>query len=70
MDARRAVKEAKRAHGDLTAARARVDSAKVAISERAPVWWSDWSPDFNRHVVKNTPYLAWALQLEQPERQA
>lgn len=56
MDARRAVKEAKRGQGDLNAARAFVDSAKVALGERGPVWWGDGSPDFNRYVVKNTPY--------------
>lgn len=70
MDARRAVKDAKGGHGKLAAARARVDSAKVKLGERGPVWWSDGTPDLNRHLVKNTPYAAWALQLEQPERQA
>lgn len=64
MDARRAVKEAKRGRGDLIAARYRVNSAKTALGERGPVWWSDGSPDFNRHLVKDTPYLAWALQLD------
>nr|WP_091860873.1 MULTISPECIES: hypothetical protein [Bosea] len=70
MDALRAVKEARRGHGDLNAARAVVDSAKVALGERGPVWWSDGSPDFNRHLVNNTPYAEWALQLKTPERQA
>lgn len=67
MDARRAVKEAKRGNGELKAARARVDSAKVAVGESGPVWWSDGAPDLNRHLVKNTPYAEW---LETPERQA
>jgi hypothetical protein len=70
MQARRAVKEAKRGHGDLSAARVLVDSAKVALGERGPVWWEDGSPDFNRYVVKNTPYAEWASQLKTPERQA
>ena len=70
MDARRAVKEAKRGHGDLDAARALVVSTKVALGERGPVWWEDGSPDFNRHLVKNTPYAEWALQLKTPARQA
>lgn len=70
MDARRAVKDAKRGHGDLNAARARVDSAKVKLGERGAVWWTDGAPDLNRHLVKNTAYAEWALQLEAPERQA
>lgn len=58
MSARRAVGEAKRAN-DATAekaARIRVDAAKVALGERGPVWWNDGSPDYNRHLLKNTPY--------------
>lgn len=58
MVARRAVGDAMRAN-DVTAeqaARARVHRAKVALGERGPVWWSDGAPDYNRHLVKNTPY--------------
>lgn len=58
MDARRAVGAAKRA-GDAAAekaARASVHEAKLALGERGPVWWDDGAPDFNRHLVKNTPY--------------
>ena len=58
MDARRAVGAALKA-GDRTAekaARADVHAAKVALGERGPVWWSDGAPDYNRHLVKNTPY--------------
>lgn len=40
-------------------ARAAVDEAKRALGERGPVWWSDGAPDFNRHLVKNTPYADW-----------
>ena len=61
MDARRAVKSAK-AGADpqlLRAARQRVQSAKVALGERGPVWWQDGSPDYNRCQVSNTPYAAW-----------
>ena len=61
MDARRAVKAAK-AHDDpqaLKLARQHVQRAKVALGERGPVWWSDGSPDFNRHQVVNTPYAEW-----------
>ena len=60
MDARRAVKNAKRGQGDLDVARSAVDAAKVALGERGPVWWSDGAPDLNRHLAKNTTYAAWA----------
>ncbi|MCC4620103.1 hypothetical protein LL965_08380 [Xanthomonas cassavae CFBP 4642] len=66
MDARRAVKAAKRS-GDgaqLTAARGAVDAAKVALGERGPVWWNDGAKDFNRHLVKNTPYAAWFAAID------
>jgi hypothetical protein len=61
MEARRAIGRAQRAKdgATLAAARARVDEAKVGLGERGPVWWSDGAPDFNRGMVKNSPYLAW-----------
>jgi hypothetical protein len=65
MAARRAVGVAKKA-GDAGAerrARAAVDAAKVALGERGPVWWDDGAPDFNRRMVKNTPYAAWFASL-------
>ena len=37
--------------------RAGVDKAKRALGERGPTWWR--GPDFNRHLVKNTPYAEW-----------
>jgi hypothetical protein len=40
-------------------ARLDVDSAKRELGERGPVWWADGAPDFNRHLVKNTPYAEW-----------
>lgn len=61
MAARREVGAARRA-GDrarLAQAGAAVHAAKVALGERGPVWWQDGAPDFNRHLVKNTPYAAW-----------
>ena len=61
MSARRAKRSALDA-GDAEAreaARERVDAAKVSLGERGPVWWTDDAPDFNRHMVKNTPYAAW-----------
>jgi hypothetical protein len=61
MTARRAVRSAKVA-GDRPAedaAHQAVDDAKRKLGERGPVWWTDGSPDLNRHMVRNTPYLSW-----------
>jgi len=61
MTARRQVGLALKA-GDKDAerrARAAVDEAKQALGERGPVWWTDGAPDFNRRMVKNTPYADW-----------
>jgi hypothetical protein len=58
MDARRAVGAALKS-GDRQAekaARTKVHACKVALGERGPVWWEDGAPDYNRHLVKNTPY--------------
>jgi hypothetical protein len=27
------------------------------------VWWSDGTPDYNRRLVKNTPYADWYAEL-------
>lgn len=40
-------------------ARQRVDAAKHALGERGTPWWNDGSPDYNRHMARNTPYAAW-----------
>lgn len=61
MEARRAVKSAK-FNGDadaLETARQAVDSAKRGLGERGPVWWTDGAPDWNRDLVKNSPYAGW-----------
>lgn len=58
MNARRAVKAAKE-QAELRVARARVDAAKRALGERGEPWWTDGAPDYNRHLVKNTPYAVW-----------
>ncbi len=63
MHARRAVHDTKRDKGDLKAARERVNTAKIALGERGPVWWQDGAPDYNRHMAKNTPYAEWAAAL-------
>ncbi len=68
MAARREVKAAK-AVGDgarLAAARSSVEASKVALGERGPVWWHDGAEDFNRHLVKNTPYREWYDRLTEP----
>ena len=63
MEARREVGQARRAGDETTerAGRAKVHAAKVALGERGPVWWDDGAPDYNRHLVKNTPYRDSAL---------
>jgi hypothetical protein len=61
MTARRDVGKSKRAGDKLAeqAARQRVNTAKLALGERGPVWWSDGAPDYNRKMVTNTPYAEW-----------
>ena len=63
MAARRAVRDAKVDLTLLREARSRVDRAKRDLGERGPVWWSDGAPDYNRHLVGNTPYAAWFASL-------
>ena len=57
MDARRRVRSID--PEQKAAARRDVDAAKRALGERGPVWWEDGSPDYNRHMVADTPYRAW-----------
>ena len=64
MAARRAVRDASAGSPAIAEARKKVDTAKVALGERGPVWWDDGAPDFNRHLNKNTPYAAWFGQLK------
>jgi hypothetical protein len=68
MDGRRAVKSALAADDAeaLAAARRAVDTAKIALGERGPVWWQDGAKDFNRHLVKNSPYAQWHARLAVP----
>ncbi|KQS74396.1 hypothetical protein ASG25_00300 [Rhizobium sp. Leaf384] len=63
MAARRAVRDARGEPDQTRQARARVDAAKTALGERGPVWWTDGEPDYNRHLVRNTPYAAWHADL-------
>lgn len=62
MAARRAVRRDKGDPEALAQARGRVDAAKRALGERGPIWWRDGAPDFNRRLVKNTPYAEWFEQ--------
>lgn len=48
----------------MAEARRRVEAAKVALGERGPAWWTDGAPDYNRHLVKNTPYADWFSDLK------
>ena len=59
--ARREVKAALRQSDPnrLAAARAAVNTSKIALGERGPPWWTDGAKDFNRYMVKNTPYAKW-----------
>jgi hypothetical protein len=65
MSARREVKAARAAKdaGRLSKARQAVQAAKVGLGERGLVWWQDGARDFNRHLVKNTPYRTWYEQV-------
>ena len=59
MSARSAVRQAGTDDKRLKDARRRVHAAKVDLGERGPVWWTDATPDYNRHLAKNTPYRDW-----------
>jgi hypothetical protein len=61
MKARRQKGAALRAKDEvgIEAARAAIDAAKRKLGERGDVWWTDGARDWNRHLVKNTPYAEW-----------
>src|SRR5688572_31668107 len=61
MNARRSVKAALKSGNaeELQLARKAVDAAKTGLGERGPVWWTDGSPDLNRHKVNGSPYEEW-----------
>lgn len=58
------VKDLMAARRKIAAARNRVNAAKIALGERGAPWWEDGAPDFNRRLVKNTPYADWFETLE------
>ena len=45
------------------AARQAVDAAKHALGERGVPWWTDGAPDYNRRMVRNSPYAVWYAAL-------
>jgi hypothetical protein len=57
MKARAALRTAE--PDERTKVRARIDRAKRQLGERGKPWWQDGAPDYNRHLVKNTPYADW-----------
>ncbi|TPW25940.1 hypothetical protein [Pararhizobium mangrovi] len=65
MSARRAVQSAQKSDDEeaVRKARGRVDTAKRALGERGPVWWSDGARDYTRCLAKNTPYADWYSSL-------
>jgi hypothetical protein len=44
-------------------ARDAIDRTKIALGERGSPWWTYGAPDYNRHLVKNTPYADWFAAL-------
>ena len=68
MQARRAVAAGGRANDAVAVSRARaqVEQAKQALGERGPVWWTDGSPDLNRHMARTTPYAQWYASVATP----
>ncbi|MFS2152699.1 hypothetical protein [Rhizobium sp. Rhizsp42] len=65
MAARRAVRDATAGSREMADARGRVNDAKVALGERGTPWWNDGAPDYNRHLVRNTPYAEWYADLQE-----
>ena len=66
MQARRKVGAALRSKDTAAErlARQAVDVAKRGLGERGPPWWSDGAPDYNRRMVRNTPYAEWYAMLD------
>ena len=62
MAARRALRQPGDGPEARANARIRVDTAKRALGERGPVWWTDGAPDYNRKLAVNTPYAQWFAQ--------
>jgi hypothetical protein len=68
MNSRRALKRS--APEDARrAARTAVGQVRQALGERGSVWWTDGAPDYNRRLVRNTPYAPWFEQRQEAERE-
>ncbi|MCU1533431.1 MAG: hypothetical protein JWO49_3002 [Arthrobacter sp.] len=69
MKARRKVGQALRAKDSEAQrlARQAVDAAKLGLGERGPPWWTDGAPDYNRRMVRHTPYARWYEMLRSQE---
>jgi hypothetical protein len=72
LNGRRALKAAKLTGDEaaIKAARRLVAAAQAGLGERGNVWWKDGAPDYNRALVKNTPYAQWYAGLDAGERDA
>ena len=70
MSARRAIRNAAGDEDAIAQARLLVDAAKRKLGERGPVWWEDGAPDYNRRMVRTTPYARWFAELPDDVRAA
>jgi hypothetical protein len=59
MHLRRALRRREPGEDLIPRLRSELHEVKVQLGERGPVWWSDGQPDWNRHLIKNTPYGPW-----------
>ncbi|WP_431101242.1 hypothetical protein [Roseateles noduli] len=59
MSARSRLRTSAAGSAARAAARQAIETAKVHLGERGPVWWMDGAPDYNRRMVKNSPYAGW-----------
>ncbi len=64
MQARRAVHQSRDDAQAMALARAAVDTAKIALGERGPVWWDDAAPDVGGKHPRNTSYAMWWASLD------
>ena len=70
MSARRGIRSAADDADAVARARLLVDAAKRKLGERGPVWWDDGAPDYNRRMVRTTPYASWFARLPDEVRRA
>ncbi len=59
MAARRQLRGTSARPEERARARSAVHHLKVELGERGPPWWADGAPDYNRHMVENSPYREW-----------